>query len=86
MIADRSDDAVVIRRAAVPADYRACQDAQRRAWGIVEDGYLVPIATLVGANLHGGLVLGAFRPTAPRPASRSPSRRGSRASGASIRN
>lgn len=62
MIADRSDDAVVIRRAESPADYRACQDAQRRAWGIVEDGYLVPIATLVGANLHGGLVLGAFRP------------------------
>ena len=44
------------------ADYRACQDAQRRAWGISEDGYLVPVATMVGANLHGGLVLGAFLP------------------------
>ena len=44
------------------ADYRACQEAQRRAWGITEDGYLIPIATMVGANLHGGLVLGAFRP------------------------
>ena len=51
-----------IRRAETIADYRACQEAQRRAWGIAEDGYLIPIATMVGANLHGGLVLGAFRP------------------------
>jgi predicted GNAT superfamily acetyltransferase len=57
------DDAITIRRAATIADYRACQDVQRRAWGITEDGYLVPVATLVGANLHGGLVLGAFLPT-----------------------
>ena len=53
---------IAIRRAETVADYRACQDAQRRAWGINEDGYLIPIATMVGANLHGGLVLGAFRP------------------------
>ena len=33
-----------------------------RAWGITDDSYLVPIATMVGANLHGGLVLGAFLP------------------------
>jgi predicted GNAT superfamily acetyltransferase len=56
-----SGEAITIRRAETIADYRACQDAQRRAWGIAEDGYVVPIATMVGANLHGGLVLGAFR-------------------------
>ncbi len=51
---------VTIRRAESLADYRACQEAQRKAWGITEDGYVIPIATMVGANLHGGLVLGAF--------------------------
>jgi predicted GNAT superfamily acetyltransferase len=51
---------VVLRRAETPADYRACQEAQRKAWGISEDGYVIPVATMVGANLHGGLVLGAF--------------------------
>ena len=56
------DDEITIRRAETIADYRACQDAQRRAWGISEDGYVIPIATMVGANLHGGLVLGAFLP------------------------
>ena len=56
------DDEIMIRRAETVADYRACQDAQRRAWGISEDGYLIPVATMVGANLHGGLVLGAFLP------------------------
>jgi predicted GNAT superfamily acetyltransferase len=55
-------DDITIRRAETVADYRACQDAQRRAWGIAEDGYLIPVASMVGANLHGGLVLGAFRP------------------------
>ncbi len=53
---------ISIRRAESVADYRACQEAQRLAWGIVEDGYLIPIATMVGANLHGGLVVGAFLP------------------------
>src|SRR5919206_3680482 len=56
------DDGITIRRAETIADYRACQDAQRRAWGITEDGYVVPVATMVGAQLHGGLVLGAFLP------------------------
>jgi predicted GNAT superfamily acetyltransferase len=51
---------VTIRRAETIADYRACQDAQRLSWGISEDGYLIPVATMVGANLHGGMVLGAF--------------------------
>jgi predicted GNAT superfamily acetyltransferase len=50
----------IIRRAETPADFRACQEAQRLAWGITEDSYLVPVATLVGAQHHGGLVLGAF--------------------------
>jgi predicted GNAT superfamily acetyltransferase len=53
---------ITIRRAGSVADYRACQDAQRRAWGVQDDGYIVPIATMVGANLHSGLVLGAFLP------------------------
>jgi predicted GNAT superfamily acetyltransferase len=57
------DDEITIRRAESVADYRACQIAQRQAWGITEDGYVVPVATMVGANLHGGLVLGAFLPT-----------------------
>jgi predicted GNAT superfamily acetyltransferase len=51
-----------IRPAVSIADYRACQEAQRLAWGIREDGYLIPLATMVGAQHHGGLVLGAFRP------------------------
>ena len=55
-----SEKEVTIRRAESLADYRACQEAQRKAWGIAEDGYIIPIATMVGANLHGGLVLGAF--------------------------
>jgi predicted GNAT superfamily acetyltransferase len=55
-------DKITLRRAESLADYHACQDAQRSAWGLTEDGYVVPIATMVGANLHGGLVLGAFLP------------------------
>jgi predicted GNAT superfamily acetyltransferase len=58
----RTIDQITIRPAVTVGDYRACQDAQRRAWGIGEDGYLIPVATMVGANLHGGLVLGAFQP------------------------
>jgi predicted GNAT superfamily acetyltransferase len=54
------DKEITIRRAESLADYRACQHAQRKAWGITEDGYVIPIATMVGANLHGGLLLGAF--------------------------
>jgi predicted GNAT superfamily acetyltransferase len=56
------DEEITIRRADTVADYRACREAQCRAWGVTEDGYLIPIATMVGANLHGGLVLGAFLP------------------------
>ncbi len=56
------DAEITIRRAETIADYRALQDAQRGAWGIVDEGYVVPIATMVGAQHHGGLVLGAFLP------------------------
>jgi predicted GNAT superfamily acetyltransferase len=56
------EQAVTIRPAATIADYHACQEVQRRAWGITEEEYVVPIATMVGAQLHGGLVLGAFDP------------------------
>ena len=53
---------ITIRRAETIADYHACQNAQRRAWGLAEESYVVPIATMVGAQHHGGLVLGAFLP------------------------
>jgi predicted GNAT superfamily acetyltransferase len=58
-----SDDEITIRRAAGAAEYASLQEAQRRAWGITRDGYVVPVATMVGAQLHGGLVLGAFLPS-----------------------
>ncbi len=57
----RLDAEITIRRAESIADYRACQEAQRQAWGISEEGYVIPVATMVGANLHGGMVIGAFR-------------------------
>jgi predicted GNAT superfamily acetyltransferase len=56
-------DEITIRPAASIADYHACQEAQRRAWGIADESYVIPIATMVGAQLHGGLVLGAFLPS-----------------------
>ena len=55
-----TDTTITIRRAEAPADYVALQDAQRRAWGLADDSYVVPVATMVGAQHHGGLVLGAF--------------------------
>jgi predicted GNAT superfamily acetyltransferase len=42
------------------AELRACQALQRRAWGITEDGYVVPVATMAAAQKVGGLVLGAY--------------------------
>ena len=56
------EPSITIRRAESPADYVALQHAQRRAWGLVDDSYVVPVATMVGAQHHGGLVLGAFTP------------------------
>lgn len=55
-------DEITIRRASRVNDYHACQKAQRLAWGITDESYVVPIATMVGAQLHGGVVLGAFLP------------------------
>jgi predicted GNAT superfamily acetyltransferase len=57
-----TEPTITIRRAEAPADYLALQDAQRRAWGLLDDSYVVPVATMVGAQHHGGLVLGAFLP------------------------
>ncbi len=57
-----SEPTITIRRAQAPADYVALQEAQRTAWGLLDDSYVVPVATMVGAQHHGGLVLGAFLP------------------------
>jgi predicted GNAT superfamily acetyltransferase len=51
---------VTVREIVGAGELRACQDLQRKAWGITEDGYVVPVATMVGAQKVGGLVLGAF--------------------------
>jgi predicted GNAT superfamily acetyltransferase len=51
---------ITIRPIHDPAELRACQDVQRRTWGITEDGFVVPVATLAAASAYGGLVLGAF--------------------------
>jgi predicted GNAT superfamily acetyltransferase len=54
--------AVAIRDVRGPSELRECQALQRRAWGITEDGYLVPVATMAAAQKVGGSVLGAFEP------------------------
>jgi predicted GNAT superfamily acetyltransferase len=51
---------VEVRDIRGPAELRACQALQRRTWGITEDGYVVPVATMAAAQKVGGLVLGAF--------------------------
>lgn len=51
---------IEVRPLTTAAEMRQCQDVQRRAWGIVEDGYLVPVATLASVAAYGGLVLGAL--------------------------
>ncbi|HLZ68985.1 MAG TPA: hypothetical protein VKV26_03660 [Dehalococcoidia bacterium] len=56
--------AVTVRPVQSVAEYRACQELQRRAWGITEDGYVVPVATMISVQHAGGLVLGAFVPDA----------------------
>lgn len=53
---------ITIRKAETAGDYLACQSAQRQSWGLADESYVVPIATMVGAQEHGGLVLGAFLP------------------------
>jgi predicted GNAT superfamily acetyltransferase len=51
---------VIVRDVRGAEELRACQDLQRRAWGITEDGYVLPVATMAGAQKVGGLILGAF--------------------------
>ncbi|MGH2586461.1 MAG: hypothetical protein ACRDJE_16220 [Dehalococcoidia bacterium] len=51
---------VTVRPLASVEEYRACQEVQRRAWGIAEEGYLIPVATMISVQHAGGLVLGAF--------------------------
>ena len=75
-------DEITLRRAESLADYKACQRAQEQAWDIAEPGYLIPIATMVGANLHGGLVLARFCPVAKPLRSRLPSLPGLRGASA----
>jgi predicted GNAT superfamily acetyltransferase len=41
-------------------EMRACQELQRKAWGITEDGYVMPVATMAAVQKVGGLILGAF--------------------------
>jgi len=52
--------AVIVRDVRGADELRACQELQRRAWGITEDGYVLPVATMAGAQKVGGLILGAF--------------------------
>lgn len=52
---------ITIRPVETVEEYRACQEVQRRAWGITEDGYVVPVATMISVQHAGGLVLGAFQ-------------------------
>jgi predicted GNAT superfamily acetyltransferase len=51
---------VTVRDVRGADELRACQELQRRAWGITEDGYVVPVATMAAAQRVGGLILGAF--------------------------
>jgi predicted GNAT superfamily acetyltransferase len=51
---------VTVRDVGGADELRACQDLQRRAWGITEDGYVVPVATMAAVQRVGGLILGAF--------------------------
>ncbi|MGI8551368.1 MAG: GNAT family N-acetyltransferase [Dehalococcoidia bacterium] len=72
-----TQDTITVRPVETIEEYRACQDVQRRTWGITEEGYVVPIATMISVQHAGGLVLGAFLETSatarlPHPASRIP--------------
>lgn len=53
-------DLTTIRDIRGPDELRACQALQRRAWGITEDGYVLPVAIMAGAQKVDGVVLGAF--------------------------
>src|SRR5438874_11102089 len=62
-VSSQSTTRVTVRDVRGPDELRACQDLQRRAWGITEDGYVLPVATMAGAQKVGGLILGAFDQT-----------------------
>jgi predicted GNAT superfamily acetyltransferase len=51
---------VTVRDVRGADELRACQELQRKAWGITEDGYVMPVATMASAQRVGGLILGAF--------------------------
>jgi predicted GNAT superfamily acetyltransferase len=51
---------VTVRDVRGADELRACQELQRKAWGITEDGYILPVATMAAAQKVGGLILGAF--------------------------
>lgn len=55
-----ASSAIVVRPVETVAEYRACQEVQRRAWGITDESYVVPVATMISVQHAGGLVLGAF--------------------------
>jgi predicted GNAT superfamily acetyltransferase len=55
-----TDLQVVVRDIHGADELRMCQVLQRHTWGITEDGYVVPVATMAAAQKMGGLVLGAF--------------------------
>jgi predicted GNAT superfamily acetyltransferase len=57
---DATRAAVTVRDVRGADELRACQELQRRAWGITEDGYVMPVATMASAQRVGGLILGAF--------------------------
>jgi predicted GNAT superfamily acetyltransferase len=59
-VSPKSTTGVSVRDVRGPDELRACQELQRRAWGITEDGYVLPVAMMAGAQKVGGLVLGAF--------------------------
>jgi predicted GNAT superfamily acetyltransferase len=61
MPAPASESVITVRPVQTVDEYRACQQIQRQAWGITEDGYVVPIATMISVQHAGGLVLGAFQ-------------------------
>lgn len=52
--------APVVRPLVSPDEYRAAQELQKRAWGITQDGYVLPVSLMISIQHTGGLVLGAF--------------------------
>jgi predicted GNAT superfamily acetyltransferase len=54
--------ALDIRPVAEVAEYHACEEIQRQAWGFDTDLDVVPLTQLVAASKAGGIVLGAYTP------------------------